>query len=144
MVGFIDNHRGEHGVEPICKVLPIAPSTYYDHLAKRADPDRPSERARRDTALQREIRRVYGVRWWQLGWEGFDVARCTVARLMKGIGSGNDENEIAKAIRESAQDCVEEAGQQIVRRQLNIQPTLTIEPGSPIWIIVQKDLRTQP
>ena len=38
MVGFIDDHRGEHGVEPICDVLPIAPSTYYDHLAKRADP----------------------------------------------------------------------------------------------------------
>ena len=43
MVGFIDDHRGEHGVEPICNVLPIAPSTYYDHLAKRADPARQGE-----------------------------------------------------------------------------------------------------
>ena len=38
MIAFIDDHREVHGVEPICKVLPIAPSTYYDHVAKRADP----------------------------------------------------------------------------------------------------------
>jgi hypothetical protein len=92
MVGFIDDHRGEHGVEPICDVLPIASSTYYDHRAKRADPSRLSDRARRDEELRPEIRRVfdenwrvYGVRtiWRQLRHEGFDVARCTVARLMK-------------------------------------------------------------
>ena len=95
MVGFIDAHRDAHGVEPICDVLPIAPSTYYDHLAKRADPARLSDRARLDEALRREIRRVfeenwrvYGVRkiWHQLRREGFDVARCTVARLMKSMG----------------------------------------------------------
>ena len=94
MVGFIDDHRGEHGVEPICDVLPIAPSTYYDHLAKRADPARRSDRARRDEDLRPEIKRVfednwsvYGVRkvWHQLRREGFDVARCTVARLMKDM-----------------------------------------------------------
>jgi putative transposase len=95
MVGFIDAHRDAHGVEPICAVLPIAPSTYYDHLAKRADPARRSDRARVDEALRPEIRRVfdenwrvYGVRkvWHQLRREGFNVARCTVARLMKGMG----------------------------------------------------------
>ena len=94
MVSFIDMHRGAHGVEPICSMLPIAPSTYYNHLAKRADPARKSDRARRDEALRPEIRRVfeenwrvYGVRkvWHQLGREGFDVARCTVARLMKAL-----------------------------------------------------------
>jgi putative transposase len=94
MVDFIDDHRGEHGVEPICEVLPIAPSTYYHHLAKRADPARRSDRARRDEDLRPEIRRVfegnwsvYGVRkvWRQLRREGFDVARCTVARLRKGM-----------------------------------------------------------
>ena len=94
MVGFIDAHRNAHGVEPICNVLPIAPSTYYDHLAKRADPSRLSDRARQDEALRPEILRVfeenwrvYGVRkvWRQLGREGFDVARYTVARLMKGM-----------------------------------------------------------
>lgn len=95
MVSFIDMHRAEYGVEPICTVLPIAPSTYYDHLAKRADPARWSDRARRDAALRPEIRRVfeenwrvYGVRkvWRQLQREGFDVARCTVARLMRSMG----------------------------------------------------------
>ena len=95
MIAFIDDHRAEHGVEPICRMLPIAPSTYYDHLAKRAEPSRRSERARQDDALRPEIRRVfednyrvYGVRkvWRQLRREGFDVARCTVARLMKDLG----------------------------------------------------------
>jgi hypothetical protein len=38
MIAFIDDHRGAHGVEPICKVLPIAPSTYHAHVAKRRDP----------------------------------------------------------------------------------------------------------
>jgi transposase InsO family protein len=95
MVGFIDAHRDAHGVEPICDVLPIAPSTCHDHLAKRTDPSRLSDRARRHEALRPEILRVfeenwrvYGVRkiWRQLRREGFDVARCTVARLVKVMG----------------------------------------------------------
>ena len=95
MIAFIDDHREAHGVEPICKVLPIAPSTYRDHVAKRVDPSRLSARARRDAALNDEVQRVfeanfrvYGVRkvWRQLQREGFDVARCTVARLMKAMG----------------------------------------------------------
>jgi transposase InsO family protein len=95
MVAFIDDHRKAHGVEPICKVLPIAPSTYHAHIAKRADPSRLSERARRDLALKVAIRRVfaqnfevYGVRkvWLQLNREGVGVARCTVARLMRAMG----------------------------------------------------------
>ena len=76
-------------------MLPIAPSTYHAHVAKRADPSRLSARAQRDAALKVEIRRVfeenfrvYGVRkvWRQLRREGFDVARCTVARLMRDMG----------------------------------------------------------
>jgi putative transposase len=95
MIAFIDDHRGAHGVEPICKVLPIAPSTYHAHVANRRDPARLSARARRDAALKIEVRRVfdqnfsvYGVRkvWRQLKREGFDVARCTVSRLMRGMG----------------------------------------------------------
>ena len=95
MIAFIDEHRKAYGVEPICKVLPIAPSTYYDHLAKRRDPSRRSLRAQRDTALKVEIRRVfeenfsvYGARkvWRQLRREGFEVARCTVSRLMRAMG----------------------------------------------------------
>jgi len=95
MIAFIEEHRAEIGVEPICRELPIAPSTFYDHLAKRADPERLSDRAKRDAELRPEIRRVfeanwrvYGVRkvWCQLGREGVDVARCTEARLMKDMG----------------------------------------------------------
>jgi putative transposase len=95
MITFIDVHKSAHGVEPICKVLPIAPSTYRDHSAKRADPARLSLRARQDLALQPEIARVfavnfevYGARkvWLQLNREGLAVARCTVARLMRGMG----------------------------------------------------------
>ena len=95
MIAFVEEHRAEIGVEPICRELPIAPSTFYDHLAKRVDPERLSDRAKRDAELRPEIERVfeanwrvYGVRkvWRQLGREGFDVARCTVARLMKDMG----------------------------------------------------------
>ncbi|WP_352851982.1 IS3 family transposase [Mesorhizobium sp. M0437] len=93
-MAFIDDHRKAHGVEPICKVLPIAPSTYHDHVAKRVDPCRLSARARWDTASKDEVRRfeanfrVYGIRkvWLRLRREGFEVARCTVARLMKAMG----------------------------------------------------------
>src|SRR5690606_8927274 len=95
MIAFIDDQRAVHGVEPICKVLPIAPSTYRAHAAKRRDPARLSARARRDAALKVEVRRVfeanfrvYGVRkvWRQLLREGLQVARCTVARLMRELG----------------------------------------------------------
>jgi len=95
MIAFINDHRGAHGVEPICKVLPIAPSTYHAHVAKRRDPAKLSARARLDAALKIEVRRVfeenfrvYGVRkvWRQLKREGFDVARCTVSRLMRDMG----------------------------------------------------------
>ena len=95
MIAFIDEHRSRLGVEPICRLLPIAPSTYYEGVAKRTDVDRLSARARNDIAMKIEIRRafnenfqVYGVRkvWRQLQREGFDVARCTVARLMRAMG----------------------------------------------------------
>jgi putative transposase len=92
MIAFIDAHRDVHGVEPICQVLPIAPSTYHAHVARRADPATAPARVRRDASLCGPIRRiweenfrVYGVRkvWRQLGREGISVARCTVARLMR-------------------------------------------------------------
>jgi putative transposase len=95
MIAFIDEHRALHGVEPICRVLPIAPSTYHAHAARRADPGKLPARARRDITLRSEIRRVYeenfrvyGVRkvWRQLLREGIAVARCTVARLMRTMG----------------------------------------------------------
>jgi transposase InsO family protein len=95
MIAFIDDHRGAYGVEPICKVLPIAPSTYFDHRAKQADPARLSARARRDAALRPTINRVfednlkvYGARkvWLQMNREGVSVARYTVERLMRVMG----------------------------------------------------------
>ena len=95
MIAFIDAHRAVHGVEPICRVLPIAPSTYHAHAARRADPGKLPARARRDITLKTKIRRVYeenfhvyGVRkvWRQLLREGIAVARCTVARLMRTMG----------------------------------------------------------
>jgi putative transposase len=95
MIAFIDDHRAAYGVEPICRVLPIAPSTYHAHVAQRSDPAKASARARRDANLRAEIRRVseanfgvYGVRkiWRQLGRESRPVARCTVARLMRQMG----------------------------------------------------------
>ena len=95
MIAFIDEHRGHYGVEPICRVLPVAPSTYHEHVTQRRDPSRLSARAQRDEALKPEVMRVfaenfsvYGVRkvWRQMQREGFDVARCTVQRLMRELG----------------------------------------------------------
>lgn len=95
MTRFIDDHRALHGVEPICAMLPIAPSVYYEQRARQADPGRLPARARRDAVLRDEIRRVweenfkvYGARkvWRQLNREGIGVARCTVERLMRQMG----------------------------------------------------------
>ncbi len=95
MVAFIDDHREEYGVEPICAVLPIAPSTYYLHKAREADPSEGAVRAQRDEELMPEIHRVweanfkvYGAKkvWRQLHREGIAVARCTVERLMRELG----------------------------------------------------------
>ena len=96
MVDFIEEHRDEHGVEPICRMLPIAPSTYYEHRKKRLEPEQRSARAKRDEELEVDIRRVweesqggvYGARkvWEQLLREDVDVARCTVERLMRKMG----------------------------------------------------------
>jgi putative transposase len=95
MIAFIDDHRGTYRVEPICKVLPSAPSIYHAYAARRVDPGRLPTRTRSDAALTAEIRRVfeanfhvYGVRkvWRQLAREGIVAARCTVARLMRTMG----------------------------------------------------------
>jgi transposase InsO family protein len=95
MVGFIDDYRERYGVEPICEVLPIAPSTYYVYKQRAADPAKRSARARRDAVLCERIRAtwtanfsVYGARkmWRALGRAGEPVARCTVERLMRQMG----------------------------------------------------------
>ena len=95
MIAFIDEHRDAYGVEPICRVLPIAPSSYHERVAQRRDPGRRSARSRRDEGLKPEVMRVfeenfgvYGVRkvWRQMQREGLDIARCSVARLMRDLG----------------------------------------------------------
>lgn len=95
MIAFVDDYRDVHGVEPICRLLPIAPSTYFEHVARRRDPSQLPARAKRDAALRPKIRRVwdenyqvYGARkvWRQLRREGLEVARCTVGRLMRAMG----------------------------------------------------------
>lgn len=116
MTAFIDEHRDVYGVEPICRVLPIAPSTYYTHAARMIDPELQPDRWWRDEALCAEIRRVwdenkqvYGVRkvWNQLRREGFEVARCTVARLMKRLGlAGVVRGKVVKTTHsDKAQPC---------------------------------------
>lgn len=95
MVAFIDDHRKVYGVEPICRVLPIAPSTYFRYKTLQADPSRRCARARRDEELRAIIRRiwteqhqVYGPRkvWKQMGRENLRAARCRVRRLMRDMG----------------------------------------------------------
>jgi len=95
LTSFIDEHRVEYGVEPICKQLPISPSTYYEQKAREDDSDRLPDRIKRDHLLEFDIKRVweenfevYGARkvWRQLNREHIEVARCTVERLMKRLG----------------------------------------------------------
>jgi putative transposase len=95
MVAFVDERRSMHGVEPICQQLPIAPSTYYAHKAREADPSKRPRRMTRDAELRETIERVwkehfgvYGARkvWRQLKREGVEVARCAVERLMREMG----------------------------------------------------------
>jgi len=95
MIAFIGEHRDAYGVEPICRVLPIAPLSYRERVAQRRDPGRRSARSQRDDVLKPEVIRVfeenfgvYGVRkvWRQMQREGLDIARCSVARLMRDLG----------------------------------------------------------
>lgn len=59
MIAFLDTHRAVYGVEPICQVPPIAPSTDYAHQAVRRAPEPASARVRRDGSLREKIRRVF-------------------------------------------------------------------------------------
>jgi putative transposase len=126
MKRFIDDHRGVYGVEPICKVLPIAPSTYYLHAARQADPSTRPTRAQRDDALDIEIRRiweenfeVYGARkvWRELRRQQVDVARCTVERLMKRLGIQGVIR--GKAVKTTVSDRAQPCPQDLVNRQFS-------------------------
>jgi len=101
MVSFIDDHRELYGVEPICAVVPIAPSTYYEHKAQEREPERRSARAKRDAELCVKIQKVWDENEQAYGYrkvhcqvnraeqkkgETRTVARCTVVRLMREMG----------------------------------------------------------
>jgi transposase InsO family protein len=95
VMSFIDAHREELGIEPICRELAIAPSSYHEHAARLADPGRRPARARRDDELREAIKRVHDARfglsgtrkvWHQLRRQGVTVAKCTVERLMRTMG----------------------------------------------------------
>lgn len=95
MMSFIDAHREDLGIEPICRELAIAPSSYHEHTARLADPGRRPDRVRRDDEMRVQIKRVheasfglYGTRkvWHQLRREGVVIAKCTVERLMAAMG----------------------------------------------------------
>lgn len=121
MIAFIDDHRGVYGVEPICKVLPIAPSTYHARVAQRADPTRGSARWQRDGMLRAEVRRVhaenfavYGVRkvWRQLGREG------TARRALHGRAADAPDGPARRGAREGDQDDAAGQGRAMPGRRL--------------------------
>jgi putative transposase len=126
MVAFIDAHREVYGVEPICAVLPIAPSSYYEQKARHADPTRLPARAQREARLRPEIervwrtpRRVYGAKkiWKQLGREHIPVARCTVARLMGQLGLRGVVR--GRRVRTTSPDAMAERPRDLVERDFH-------------------------
>jgi len=136
MVRFIDDHRATYGVEPICSVLPIAPSTYFRQHAHQLDATQRSVRARRDGNLRVEIRRVwdahfqvYGPRkvWRQLQREGVDVARCTVVRLMREMG-------LAGAVRGRAWVTTTQSQPALDRPADLVDRTFTATRPNQLWV----------
>ena len=131
MVAFIDDHRTIYGVEPICRVLPIAPSTYFKHKAEQRDPTRRSARARYDEVLCAIIRRiwtehhqVYGPKkvWKQMGRERLRVARCRVRRLMKQLGLVGATRGRAWTITTHASPTVDQPGDLVDRNFAATRP----------------------
>jgi transposase InsO family protein len=136
MVGFINDHRDQFGVEPMCAVLPIAPSTYFRHQAARVDPARRSARAQRDEELRGAIQRVwdahyqvYGPRkvWRQLQREGIAVARCTVRRLMRAMG-------LAGAVRGRAWVTITHAQADVSRPPDLVDRDFTATRPNQLWV----------
>jgi transposase InsO family protein len=135
MIRYIDDHKDRFGVEPICTVLPIAPSTYYEQKARARDPDRRPARAVRDEALKPEIQRifdenfrVYGAHkvWKQLNREGLGVARCTVERLMRALGLRGVVR--GKKFKTTIPDELAD------RRQDRVNRTFTVSRPNALWV----------
>jgi putative transposase len=136
MVSFIDDHRKTYGVEPICRVLPIAPSTYYRRKAEQRDPRKCSARAQHDEVLRAIIRRiweenhrVYGPRkvWKQMGRENLRVARCRVRRLMR-------EMDLAGAVRGRAWTTTTESTPNAERPTDLVDRHFTATRPNQLWV----------
>ena len=135
MVRYIDEHKDRFGVEPICAVLPIAPSTYYEQKAREADPNRRPVRAIRDEVLKPEVQRVFDENfrvysahkvWTQLNREGLGVARCTVERLMKALGLRGVVR--GKTFKTTIPDELAD------RRQDRVNRTFTVSRPNALWV----------
>lgn len=115
MIAFIEKHRGVFGVEPICRVLQIAPATFHRHAAIARNPQLASDRTRQDAVDIEKIKAVhgksrgrYGARkiWHQLRRDEHDIARCTVERLMHLHGlQGVVRGQKKTTIPDPAQPC---------------------------------------
>ena len=136
MVAYVDEHRDEYGVEPICKVLPIAPSTYYEQKARQADPARVPLRVRRDALVRDEIERVwnenlqvYGANkiWRQLAREGRKVSRCTIERLMRQMG-------LQGATRDRSFKVTTIAGEEATRPGDLVERNFTAQRPNQLWV----------
>jgi transposase InsO family protein len=135
MVAYIDQHKDRFGVEPICDVLPIAPSTYYEQKGREREPDRRPPRAKRDETLKAEIRRVwdenfrvYGAHkvWKQLNREEVQVARCTVERLMRELGLRGVVR--GRRVKTTIPDELAD------RRQDRVNRTFTVSRPNALWV----------
>jgi transposase InsO family protein len=136
IVAFIDEHREQFGVEPICRVLPIAPSTYFKRKAEERDPTRRSSRAQEDAILRAIIQRiwhehhqVYGPRkvWKQMGRENLRAARCRVRRLMREMG-------LAGAVRGRAWITTTQAGPAADGRRDLVDRHFTGTRPNQLWV----------
>lgn len=134
MIVFINEHRDVYGVEPICRVLPIAPSTYYAHAAVARNPKLASNRAKQDVVdaeliiqAHRKSCGRYGARkiWHQLRREGHEIARCTIERLMQAHGlEGVTRGKKRTTVPDPAQPCPQDR----VNRQF------TAEAPNQLWV----------
>lgn len=136
MVRFIDDHRATYGVEPICAVMPIAPSTYFRRHAQQVDATHRSARAQRDDELRLAIQRVYDAHfrvygprkvWRQLRREGIDVARCRVERLMRALG-------LAGAVRGRAWVTTTQSQPALDRPADLVDRTFTATRPNQLWV----------
>jgi transposase InsO family protein len=136
IVAFIDEHREHFGVEPICRVLPIAPSTYFKRKAEERDPTRRSSRAQEDAILRAIIQRiwhehhqVYGPQkvWKQMGRENLRAARCRVRRLMLAMG-------LAGAVRGRAWMTTTQAGPDTDQRRDLVDRHFTATRPNQLWV----------